>query len=162
MPANLFINFFRKLLLWLVNPCIPHQIMALCTQLYSSEKKALHCSIHYTAVRINNCLKRTSTIKVATMKLQTISVMNGSHHVSTTKSTLVVNKDEWDTKEHHEECIVCTAVWQKAPFGLKRHIKQQKAKNQACSLNHCWVTLVWRHRSVSRNIKFHSNFLKVF
>jgi len=52
------------------------------------------------AVQINNWLKRTSAIKVATMKLRTISVTSGSHHVSTTKSTLfVVRKDEWDTKE---------------------------------------------------------------
>jgi len=29
-----------------------------------------------------------------------ISIKNGSHHVSTTKSTLyVVSKDKWDTKE---------------------------------------------------------------
>ena len=59
------------------------------------------CSIHYTAVRIKNCLKSTSVIKIATMKIRTISVMKGSHHVlCTTKSTLfVVSKDEWNTKE---------------------------------------------------------------
>jgi len=33
-------------------------------------------------------------------KLQTISVMNESHHVPTTKLTLFVkSNDEWDTKE---------------------------------------------------------------
>jgi len=31
-------------------------------------------------------------------------------------------KQRWmDTKEGPEECIVCTAVWQKAPLGLKWH-----------------------------------------
>jgi len=34
------------------------------------------------------------------MKLQMISVTNGSHHVPTAKSTLFVkSKDKWDTKE---------------------------------------------------------------
>jgi len=28
----------------------------------------------------------------------------------------------------HEECIACTAVWQKAPLGLKRHQKAKKKK----------------------------------
>jgi len=54
----------------------------------------------FNPVRIKNCLKRTSAIKVATEKLQMISVTNGSHYVPTTKSTLfVVSKDVWDTKE---------------------------------------------------------------
>jgi len=65
-----------------------------------SEKKTLRCqlcSTCYAAVWINDCLKRTYAIKVATMKLRTIS---GSHHVPTTKLTLFVEgKDEWDTKE---------------------------------------------------------------
>ena len=52
------------------------------------------CSTHYTAVRIKNCLKSTSAIKTATIKIQTISIMKGSHHV-----LFVVSKDEWDTKE---------------------------------------------------------------
>jgi len=64
------------------------------------------CSTRYTAVRIHNCLKRTLVIKVATTKLQTISVKNESHHMPATKSILfvvtkifVVRKDKWDTKE---------------------------------------------------------------
>ena len=91
----------------LYNPCIPKErngaacpsyrlksevSITLCCQL---------CSTRYTAVRIKNCLKRTSAIKIATMKIQTISVMKESHHVlATAKSTLfAVSKDEWDTKE---------------------------------------------------------------
>jgi len=35
-----------------------------------------------------------------------ISVINGSHHMPTTKSTLfMVNKDEWDTKEGHAKSM---------------------------------------------------------
>jgi len=59
----------------LVNPYIlRHRI----PQLYqlSSKKKTIHLALHcqlcstcYTAVRINNCLKRTSTIKIAAMKI---------------------------------------------------------------------------------------------
>jgi len=55
-------------------------------QLYPFEKETLCCqlcSTSYTAVRINNCLKRTA-IKVATLK---ISITIGSHH------TFAVNKD---------------------------------------------------------------------
>ena len=41
------------------------------------------CSTRYTAVRIKNCLKSTSAIKIATMratmKIRTISVSKGSH-----------------------------------------------------------------------------------
>jgi len=34
----------------------------------------------------------------------------------------VVNKDEWDTKEGRGKSMknACTAVWQKAPLGLKQ------------------------------------------
>ena len=39
------------------------------------------CSTCYIAVRTKNCSKSTSAIKVATMKIQTISIMKGSHHV---------------------------------------------------------------------------------
>jgi len=62
---------------------------------YHQKKNAsLLVTVCYTAVRINNY---ASAIKVANMK---ISIVNGSHHVPTTKLTLfTVNKDEWDTKE---------------------------------------------------------------
>jgi len=55
--------------------------------------------------------------------------------VPTTKSTLfVVNKDEYDTKEGHEECIAYTAVWQKAPLGLKRCQTAKKIKPVALAI----------------------------
>jgi len=51
----------------------------------------------------------------------------------TTKSALfVVNKDEWYSKESHEEGIVCTEVWQKAPLRLKR--RRTAKKNQPVAL----------------------------
>jgi len=65
-----------------------------------SEKKALRCqlcSTHFTAVRINNCLKISHVIKVASIMN---SVTNGSYQMPTTKLTLfVMSKGEWDTKE---------------------------------------------------------------
>ena len=52
------------------------------------------CSTNYTALRIKNCLKSTSAIKVDTMSYERKSSR------ATTKSTLfTVSKDEWDTKE---------------------------------------------------------------
>jgi len=49
---------------------------------------------HYAAVQINNYLKRTFAIKVATM---TIFIMNGSHHVPAYHKIVTlftVSKDE--------------------------------------------------------------------
>ena len=52
------------------NNCLNSEVsITLCCQL---------CSTRYTVVRIKNCLKSTSAIKIATMK---ISVTEGSHHV---------------------------------------------------------------------------------
>jgi len=55
------------------SPCILHQNngtmlpeKTLCLALW-----CWLCPTHYTAVRVNNCLKRTSAIKVATMKIIT-------------------------------------------------------------------------------------------
>ena len=58
------------------------------------------CSTHYTAVRIKNCLKSTSAIKIATMKNTDDFRYEGKPSHVTAKSTLfAVSKDEWDTKE---------------------------------------------------------------
>jgi len=128
-----------------VAPCVPFtylssEMMPLCCQLWST---------HYTAVQINNCLKRASAIKAASIwKLWVISVMNGSHHVSTTKLTLfMVSKDEWDTKEGTDTCKSMKNTFN----ACKRHLlgwsNIKQWKNQAGSLSHCWVTLVWRHQA---------------
>ena len=61
------------------------------------------CSTRYTAVRINNCLKRTSAMKVATMKItddfrcewKPSRAYHKAIHVPTTKSSLfAVSKDD--------------------------------------------------------------------
>jgi len=68
----------------------------------SSEKKTLRYQLSspcYAAVQINNCLKRTFAIKVASMKIMDDFHKNWSYQAPITKSSLfVVNKDQWDTK----------------------------------------------------------------
>ena len=55
---------------------------------------------HYTTVRIKNCSKSTSAIKIATMKNTDDFHFEGKPSHATAKSTLLaVSKDEWDTKE---------------------------------------------------------------
>jgi len=72
---------------------------------------------YYTAVQINNYLKRTSTIKVPTMKIMDDFCYK---HVCTTKSTLfMVSKDEWDTKEGTGKSMKSTFYEQRC---LKRHL----------------------------------------
>jgi len=86
---------------WSNNGTMPHLLSYVY---YCLKRKTLRCQLcsthyraHYTAVQINNYFKRTSAIKVTTMK---ITDENGSYHISTTKSTLFVeSKDEWDIKE---------------------------------------------------------------
>ena len=63
-------------------------------------------------------------------------------HATAKSTSFAVSEDEWDKMEdtgNHEECIVLTAVCQKAPFRLKR---RQTVKNQAHSLSRYRVTLV--------------------
>jgi len=54
---------------------------------------------YYTALQINNCLKTTPTIKVATMK-----IMDNFHYrwksprVYLISDPFAVSKDEWDTR----------------------------------------------------------------
>ena len=58
------------------------------------------CSTCYTAVRIKNCSKSTSAIKVATMKNMDDFLYERKPSRATAKSTLfAVSKDEWNTKE---------------------------------------------------------------
>ena len=60
----------------------------------------LLCSTRYTAVRIKNCSKSSSAIKIATTKNMDDIRYEGKPSHATTKSTLfAVSKDEWDTKE---------------------------------------------------------------
>ena len=58
------------------------------------------CLTRYTAVRIKNCIKNTSAIEVATVKITDDFCYEGKPSHATTKLTLfAVSKDEWDTKE---------------------------------------------------------------
>ena len=62
------------------------------------------CSTHYTAVQINNCLKSTSAMKVATIKSTDDFHYKEKPSRATTKSTLfAVSKDDWDTKENTDK-----------------------------------------------------------
>jgi len=77
-------------------------------------------------------LKSNCVIEVYSQyeKYRKFSVAKRKPSRATTESTLFpVSKDEWDTKEEysHEECIVCTAVCQKAPLGLKQHQTVKKS-----------------------------------
>ena len=56
--------------------------------------------MRYAAFRIKNCLKSTSTIKIATMKNTDDFRYEGKPSHATAVSTIfTVSKDEWDTKE---------------------------------------------------------------
>ena len=58
------------------------------------------CSTRYTAVRIKNCLKSPSAIKIATMTNTDDFRYEGKPSHAIAKSTLfTVSKDEWNTKE---------------------------------------------------------------
>jgi len=106
----------------------------------------------YTAIWINNCLKSTSVIKVATMKIQTIrfgtiSITQRKPSHATTKLMLfTVSKDEWNTLESLKNAL--NVLWY-----AKRHLlgwsDVEQWKNQFCSLSCYRVTLVWRHQLVS-------------
>ena len=75
-----------------INDCLKSEVsIMLCCRL---------CSACYTAVRIKNCSKSTSAIKVATVKNMDDFRYEGNPSRVTAKSTLfAVSKDEWDTKE---------------------------------------------------------------
>ena len=58
------------------------------------------CSTCYTVVRIKNCLKSTSAIKIATITNMDDFRYEGKPSHAIAKLTLfAVSKDEWDTKE---------------------------------------------------------------
>ena len=80
-----------------INYCLKSEVsVTLCCQL---------CSTLYTALRINNCSKSTSAIKIATMKNTDDFHFEGKPSHTTAKSTLfAVSNDEWNTKE--DTCTV--------------------------------------------------------
>jgi len=79
---------------WLMNPRILHHkvVMILCASIISESEVSitvlcLLCSSHYTAVKIKNCLKSMSVIKVATTKIQA-PVIHFPSHLSATFNLL--------------------------------------------------------------------------
>ena len=119
----------------LVNPRMPHQKKEMVprapatTRLKSEVSIMLRCqlcSTRYTAVRIKNCLKNTSAIKVAIMKNTDDFLYEGKPSHATAKSTFfAVSKDEWDTKEDTGKSMKNTSVCQKVPLGLKQRQKRK-------------------------------------
>ena len=81
-----------------------------------SEVSATHpcqlCSTRYTELRIKNCSKSTSAIKVATVKNMDNFHYKGKPSCVTAKSTpFTVSKDHKGGHQYvHEECIVRTVV----------------------------------------------------
>jgi len=85
----------------------------------------------YTALWINNCLKRMSVIKLATM---TISIAIKCHHEINTLLSVKMNGTQRRTlvspwRMHYAYCNM--------PKGTSSDIQQWK--NQACNLSHCRV-----------------------
>ena len=93
----------------LCNPCISKERNGAMRPSYinyhlkSEVSITLHCrlcSTHYTTVRIKNCLKSTSAIKIASMTNTDNFHYEGKPSRAIANSTLfAVSKDEWDTKE---------------------------------------------------------------
>ena len=132
-----------------MNPCIPHQKeeIAPCTPainycLKSEVSITLHCqlcSTHYTALRIKNCSKSTSAIKVATMKnIDNFHYGWKSSHATAKLTLFAVSKDGWDRRTLvSPRRIHCTY------YGMPKGNSWAKAvKNQARSLSCYRVTLI--------------------
>ena len=100
------------------------------------------CSTRYTALRVKNCSKSTSAIKVATIKNIDDFRYKGKPSRATAKSTpFAVSQDEWDKKEDTGESmknafnpIVRTVVFQKTLLRPKRHeLRLSEGINQSGS-----------------------------
>ena len=100
-------------------------------RLKSEVSITLHCrlySTHYTAVRIKNCLKSTSAIKIATTKnTDDFHCKEKPSHATAKSPLFAVSKDEWDTKEDTGKCM------KNALYVLryaKRHLSDQSDTKQ--------------------------------
>jgi len=103
------------------------------------------CSTCYIAVQINNSLKTTLAIKVATIKI----MMNGSNHIPTTKSTLfAVRKDEWNTKEGTGKSMKNALYLQWYGKRLEWWWTTEKSTLYDVAFT-IIITLVWRHQAVT-------------
>ena len=112
----------------LCNPCIPKERNGTAHPSYINYLKSevsiilccQLCSTRYTAVRIKNCLKSTSAIKIATLTYTDDFCCEGKPSCAIAKSTLfAVSKDKWDAKEDTGKSMknVLYVVWY-----AKRHL----------------------------------------
>jgi len=113
------------------------------------------CSTHYTGVQINNCLKLTSAIKVAPLKIiQLISVTNGSHQclpqnrhfsqwgkVNGTQRRVLVSP--WRMHCMYSYSIIMATGTSQAEAKLN-----SKTIKPVTLAMHYQIMWVWRHQSV--------------
>jgi len=129
-----------------VNPCTQHQMQPGAP----SKKWSIHWASllamfnHYAAAWINNCLNRTSAIKVATMKfMDNFCNYKRGHHVPPPNRRFSVSKDEWDIKENTGKSMKnALYVLQYAKRYLLSWNDAEQWKNQVCSIIHCQVMIV--------------------
>jgi len=71
MMIMIEIQYSSTALLFLVNPCILHHMphLHILVNVWKEDTSLPAMFNRFTAVQINNCLKRTSAIKVAIMKI---------------------------------------------------------------------------------------------
>ena len=102
------------------------------------------------AVWIKNCLKSTFAIRVATMKNTDDFRFEGKPSHAAPNQHFAVSKDEWDTKEDTGKSMknALYVLWY-AKMHLSAWSDVKQWKNQAHSLSHYKVRLVWRHQSVT-------------
>jgi len=124
-----------------MNPSIPHQnngTMCLSYINYRLKRRQFidgYVQPVYTALPINNYLKRTSAIKVATMKITLNFCYKWKLPCAYQQiHTFHGEQDEWDTKKGHGNFMKSALYVQ---WYSKRQLKQQK--NKAHSLSHCQV-----------------------
>ena len=104
------------------------------------------CSTRYTAVRIKNCLKSTSAIKIATMKNMDDFRYEGKPSRATAKSppfAVTVSATQRRTPASPRRMHLRTAVCRKAPVGPKRRpANSEKIKPIALAVSRSSVKFV--------------------
>ena len=109
------------------------------------------CSTLYTAVRISDCSKSTSAIKVASMKKTDDFCYKRKSSCATAKSTpFTVSKDEWDTKKDTGKSMKNVCGMPKGTSRAKATLNSEK--NLACSM------LAGLRCAVRCTVKVHSLF----
>jgi len=129
-PLNFLVLLFFKLFLETLYsrpPCLSRTLIIWIW-------KELPATLYSTGILIS-CLKITSAIKVAPMKI--ICYKWKPLHVYHKIDTSMVSKDEWDTKEGMKNALCMYSSIAKGTLSGWSNIEQQK--NQAHSLSQCRV-----------------------